>query len=109
MSPDFVERFADVQRMFAGSLEWNLVVEVDSEDTCMVMRSLSVVAVFPASVISDVGAAPEVFAESLKEFLQMRLVEAPALGKIGVIICERHEAVVVVQVSFVQASDCPIH
>lgn len=109
MSPNFVERFADVERMFAGSLEWNLVLEVDSKDTCMVMRSLSVVAIFPTSVIPDVGAVPEVFAESLKEFLEMRLVEAPALGKIGVVVCERHEAILVVHVRFVQASDCPVH
>lgn len=109
MSPEFVKRFADIERVLAGSLEWNLVCEVDSKDTCMVMSALSVVAVFPAGVIADVSSAPEVFSESFEEFLEMRLVEAPVLGKLAVGICERHETVVVVHLRFVDASDRPIH
>lgn len=91
--------------MFADFSERNLVVEVETEDTRVVVSALCRVPVFAAGVVSERAL---VVSQTLEEFLQVRLVEAPELREVFVVVGERDEAVFIVRFRFVHASHGPL-
>lgn len=104
MSPDLVKFLADIQIVLADSSEVNFILEVDTEETGMVVSSLSFVAIFAASEMPE---GPEVMAETLEEFLKVRLVEGPVWREFLVAVRECHEAVFLVELCFMGAPYTP--
>lgn len=91
--------------MFSYLSEVDFVVEVESKEARMVVRSLESVAVFSARVIAE---GTESLPEALKEFLKVCLLQTPVFGKVLLVIRERDERVLSVKRSFVDAALCPL-
>lgn len=91
--------------MFADFSERDLVVEVETEDTRVVMSALCRVSVLSTCVIAE---RAFVVAQALEELLEIRLVEAPELREVFIVIGECDEAVFVVRFRFVNASHGPL-
>lgn len=104
MSPNVVELIGYVQDVFADASKLDFVVEVDTEDACVVMSSLRVVAVFSTRVVPE---GTDAFSESVEELLQMKLGQTSILWQILVRVCERDETVFRVHLCFMHAPDCP--
>lgn len=105
MSPSFGELFGYIKGILPSSTEWDAVIEVQPKDTGVIMRSISLFAVFPASVISE---RPHVFAESLEEALEMWFIERAMRWQVLVVVSECNETVVGVELRLVDHTDCPL-
>lgn len=85
--------------------EGEFIVEVESEDTRVVVSALGRFSVLSASVVAEFSS---MVAKSFEELLNIRLVEAPETREVIVGVGERDEAILFVKLRFVHASHCPL-
>lgn len=106
MSPELRELITEIEVMVPDFAEVDLVLEVVVEQAHMVMGALRCFSVFSTCVVAEV---PEsLVSKAFHELLQVWLVEAPIVGKIGVIVRQRKEAIVVAEGGLVDHPHSPV-
>lgn len=105
MSPYARQLLREVEVMLANFPEVGFVCEVDAEEAGVVVGPPCSVSIFSASVVTEWAFD---LSEAFEEFLQVAFYKAPPLGEFFVVVSECDEAVIIVELCFVDAAHRPL-
>lgn len=107
MSPKVVELVANVEAVFAVLAEQSAVAKVVAKQAYVIVRPVGSIAVFSASVVTNLCA--DHFSEAFEKLLKIGLKEVPVEWEILFIVCEREEGIVFMHLGFMETADSPLH